>query len=242
MINRTHAFALLSGGVVAATAVYACSSSSSPAGPPLNEAGADTTSSGSGSSSGSSSSGSSSGGSSSSGSSSGGTGADGGPAPACSTLSNVIYIESGDTQEPLLKALGRKLRDEANLTIVFELTGSCTLTPNLYNNTPIPKNTSMLYIPSTAENPTWTTADPEATCTTDPNNGTPPNLGISALFTTSCAGLAGGPPAGIVQNNGPIQAYTFIVPSAEFATQTAISAAEAYYAFGDGVNNPVTPT
>ena len=74
--------------------------------------------------------------------------------------------------------------------------------------------------------PTWTTANAERTCTTDPNNGTPPNLGISALFPSSCAGL-GAPPAGIGNFNGPIQAYTFIVPTAEFATQTAITAAEA---------------
>jgi hypothetical protein len=119
------------------------------------------------------------------------------------------------------------------------LTGSCTLSPALYEGTAIPKGTSMLYIPSTAENAGWTTADAENTCTTDPNNGTPPNLGISALFPSSCAGL-GSPPSGIGQFNGPIQAYTFIVPSAEFASETAISAAEAYYAFGDGANNPVT--
>jgi hypothetical protein len=37
-----------------------------------------------------------------------------------------------------------------------------------------------------------------------------------------------------------VQAYTFVVPTAEFASQKAISAAEAYYAFGDGANNPVT--
>ena len=65
----------------------------------------------------------------------------------------LVYIESGDTQEPLLKALGRELRDSANMTIAFELTGSCTLSPNLYQGTPLPKNTNMLYIPSTAENP-----------------------------------------------------------------------------------------
>ena len=130
MINRTHAFAVLSGGVVAATAVYACSSSSNPGtSPPVNEAGADVTSSGSGSSGSGSSSGSiNEGGSDSP------TGADGGPPPACTSLQNTVYIESGDTQEPLLKALGRKLRDNANITIVFELTGSCTLSPNLYND------------------------------------------------------------------------------------------------------------
>ena len=170
----------------------------------------------------------------------GSTTTDGGPPPSCTSLpGTVVYIESGDTQEPLLKVLGRKLRDTANISIVFQLTGSCTLSPNLYNGTPIPKNSNMLYIPSTAENAAWTTAMAENTCTTDPNNGTPPNLGIAALFPSSCAGL-GTPPAGIGSFTGPIQAYTFIVPTAEFTTQTAISAAEAYYALGDGAKNPVT--
>jgi hypothetical protein len=168
------------------------------------------------------------------------TPSDGGPPPACNSLpGTVVYIESGDTQEPLLKALGRKLRDNANITIAFQLTGSCTLSPSLYAGTPIPKNTNMLYIPSTAESPSWTTANAELTCTTDPDKGTAPNLGISALFPSSCAGI-GSPPAGIGSFVGPIQAYTFIVPTAEFGTQTAISAAEAYYALGDGANNPVT--
>jgi hypothetical protein len=231
---------VLAGAAIACASSYSCSSSSgSPAAPPVNEGGADVTSSGSGS-------GSDSGSGSGSGSGGGdaqptdGTAGDGGPAPACSSLpGTVVYIESGDTQEPLLKLLGRQLRDSANITIAFQLTGSCTLTPNLYQATPIPKNTNLLYIPSTAEDPAWTPAKAERTCTTDPNNGTPPNLGISALFTTSCA-TAGSPPSGIGQFIGPIQAYTFIVPTAEFATQTAITAAEAYYAFGDGANNQVT--
>jgi hypothetical protein len=232
---------LLASAAAACPAFYACSSSSgNQSGPPLNDAGGDHTSSGS---SGGSSSGSDSGSSSGPGDSSGGgdvTNGDGGPAPACSTLpGTLVYIESGDTQEPLLKHLGRQLRDSANITIVYQLTGSCTLSPNLYQGTAIPKNTNMLYIPSTAEDPAWDPTKTERTCTTDPNNGTPPNLGISALFTTSCAGL-GSPPSGIGQFIGPIQAYTFIVPTAEFATQTSISAAEAYYAFGDGANNPVT--
>jgi hypothetical protein len=233
-MRRFQAHIFFGSGLAAAAAIYACSSSSggNNSGPPLNEAWSDTTSSSSsGSSSGSSS---SSGGS---GSSSGST--EGGPAPACSSLpGTLVYIMSGDTQEPLLKLLGRQLRDSANITILFQLTGSCTLSPALYNGTPLPANTTLEYIPSTAENPNWTTADAESTCTT--SAAIKPDLGISALFTTSCAGL-GAPPSGIGQYNGPIQAYTMIVPTAEFTNgQTSISAAEAYYAFGDGVNNPVT--
>ncbi len=164
---------------------------------------------------------------------------DGGAPPLCSSLpGTVVYIESADTQETVLDIVGRQLRDSANITITFELTGSCTVTPNLYEGTPLPKNTNMLFIPSTAECPSWTPSDPELTCTTDPNNTTPLDLGISALFPSSCED--GNPPPTIGTFIGPIQAYTFIVPTAEFATQTAITAEEAYYAFGDGLNNPVT--
>jgi hypothetical protein len=233
---RSRAIGLLAGAAVAGAAMYSCSSNNSGTStpPPVNEGGADVASSGSGGND----SGSGSGGNDSAATDA--PTSDGGPAPACSSLPGTkVYIESGDTQEPLLKLLGRQLRDNANITIVYQLTGSCTLTPNLYQGTAIPKNTNMLYIPSTAENPSWTTANPEQTCTTDPNNGTPPDLGISALFTSSCANLPT-KPSTIGQWNGPIQAYTFIVPSAEFATQTAITAAEAYYAFGFGANNPVT--
>ncbi len=225
-----------------AAAVYACSSSSNgTTPPPLNDSGMETDSTMTGDDSSSPPGDSATGGDTSMTTHPDGSPTpDGGPPPSCASLpGTVVYIESGDTQEPLLKVLGRKLRDSANITIAFQLTGSCTLAPNLYNATAIPKNTNMLYIPSTAENAGWTEADAELTCTTDPNNGTPPNLGIAALFPSSCAGL-GAPPAGIGSFDGPIQAYTFIVPTAEFANQTSISAQEAYYAFGDGVNNPVT--
>jgi hypothetical protein len=150
----------------------------------------------------------------------------------CSSLpGTLVYIESGDTQEALLKKLGRQLRDTANITIVYWLTGSCTLTPNLYNGTPIAAGQVMNYIPSTAEKPSWTTANAENTCTvTAP---TPPDVGISALYPASCQ--LGGPDAGssIGLIDGPIQAYTFIVPPSQFASDgMAIYAEEAHAAFG----------
>jgi hypothetical protein len=151
---------------------------------------------------------------------------------ACSSLpGTIVYIESGDTQQALLKKLGRQLRDAANITIVYWLTGSCTLTPNLYDGTPIAAGQVMNYVPSTAENPSWTAANPENTCTiTTP---TPPRLGISALYPASCQ--LGGPEAGssIGLIDGPIQAYTFIVPPSQFASDgMAIDAEEAHAAFG----------
>src|SRR5271154_577493 len=91
-------------------------------------------------------------------------------APLCSSLPGTkIYIESADTQETVLDIVGREMRDSANITLVFLLTGSCTIVPEIYAGTPIPKNTNMLYIPSTAENPSYNPlTDPELTCVTDP--------------------------------------------------------------------------
>ena len=237
---RVHALA----GTLVATALYACSSDDNPSTPPPVNPPADDASAlaedGSVASDDAGGGRAGSGGADSAVTDGSGAPSDGGPPPACSSLpGTVVYIESGDTQEPLLKALGRKLRDNANITIAFQLTGSCTLSPNLYAGTPIPKNTNMLYIPSTAENPSWTTSNAELTCTTDReqwHRSEPRHLrALSEQLRQRRVA-----PAGIGSFIGPIQAYTFIVPTAEFGAQTAISAAEAYYALGDGANNPVT--
>jgi hypothetical protein len=159
---------------------------------------------------------------------------------AATTGASVIYIQNGDTQEPLLKRLGKDLLANANILILYANTGSCTLTPNLYNGVQIPANTNMSYIPTvSADGGVWDPSQPSATCTTDAVNPTPIDLGISALFPASCQ--LGGPDAGtgVGLINGPVQAYTFIVPTA--SSQKAIWAEEAYYAFGFGNNNLLTP-
>jgi hypothetical protein len=160
------------------------------------------------------------------------------PTGPCAALpGTVVYVESGDTQENLLKNLGRQLRDTANITLAFNLTGSCTLTNDIYTGAKIVPNGTLKYIPSTAESPSWTAAQAEATCTT-PTAGVAIDVAISALFVDSC-GL-GATPAGLGLIQGPIQAYTFIVPTA--SNQSAIWAEEAYYTFGFGNANPLAPT
>jgi hypothetical protein len=150
-----------------------------------------------------------------------------------------VYVESGDTQENLLKNLGRHLRDTADITLAFNLTGSCTLTNDIYTGAKMVPNGTLKFIPSTAEDPNWTPSLAEPTCTT-PADGAPIDVAISALFVQSC-GL-GEPPAGsnLALVQGPIQAYTFIVPTA--SDQTAIWAEEAYYTFGFGNDNPLAPS
>ena len=154
--------------------------------------------------------------------------------PLCSSLPGpIVYIESGDTQEPLLKSIGQKLRNSASpVTLVYNLTGSCTLIQDMYTASPMKVN--LKYVPSTAENATWTPAQPSLACT---NTSVPIDLAISAVFVSACTTQA--PPAGIGLINGPIQGYGFLIPKA--STQVGITAEEAYFAFGFGQIGGASP-
>ena len=160
--------------------------------------------------------------------------ADAPPAVACATLTNPLYIMSGDTQVPILKALGKALRQDTTTptTLVWFATGSCTIIDAVYNNTPLKQNLS--YIPS---DPSW---DPNTgtvpTCT-PAAAGVPVQLGIPIVFPESCTKAT--PPATVKATKGPVQSFVFVVPNA--STAQAISAAEAYLTFGFGAAGMVSP-
>jgi hypothetical protein len=148
----------------------------------------------------------------------------------CSTLPNPIYLQVGDTQVNLMKSLGRALRDNAGkpLTLVFTTSGSCTNINGFYTQTPI--TTNFQYVPSMAEDPTWTQSSPTLTCT-PPAGGQIPDIGNSALFIASCTNEP--PVPDFVQfTNGPVQGYVLAVPKASAAI--AITFEEAYFVFGFG--------
>jgi hypothetical protein len=154
---------------------------------------------------------------------------------ACSDLPNPVYLQVGDTQEPLMKALGRKLRDEAEpITLVYVTSGSCTNVDALYNGTNITKNPS--FVPSSADNGAWKTTDPALSCTIGAS-GHAVDIANSALFVSSCNPDA--PPAGIGLFQGPVQGYGFVVP--ENSSQIALTAEEAYFAFGFGETGGAEP-
>lgn len=170
---------------------------------------------------------------------------DGGPAgggpgdggtPACASLPNTVYLQVGDTQEPVVKALGKALRDSAvhPMTIVYTTSGSCTNIEAFYTGTPITVNPK--YIPSSAEAPSWTPSAASPTCTI-PQGGHAIDLANSALFVASCD--PDEPPPGIRLFQGPVQAYDLVVPKA--STQVAMTAEEAYLTFGFGSDSQVTP-
>jgi hypothetical protein len=157
--------------------------------------------------------------------------------PTCDSLSNPIFLQVGDTQLNLMKALGRKLRDNSGnpLTLVFSTSGSCTNIDNFYNHT-APITTNFQFIPSIAEDPTWVQSSPTCACTPRAG-GVLPDIGNSALFIASCTTAT--PPATVHFTNGPIQAYVMAVPKA--SSQTAITYEEAYFVFGFGMAGMVTP-
>ena len=159
---------------------------------------------------------------------------DGTPLPACSSLVNPLYIMSGDTQVPVLKALGKALRQGPNpVTLVWYATGSCTIVDALYNGTPLKQVPS--YIP---DDPAW-----------DPSAGTVPScalesaghsldIGIPIVFPAACAPSTA-PPADLVAFKGPVQSMVFVAPHS--ASPEAISSAQAKLVFGQGAAGNVSP-
>jgi len=157
-------------------------------------------------------------------------------AVSCDTLQNPVYLQIGDTQQPLIKELGRALRDNSPhpITIVYVTSGSCTNINAMVSQTPI--TTTMMYMPSTAEDATWTAKDPPLTCD-PPTGGVVPDVANSNVFISACT--TDPLPDTIATVNGAIQAYVLAVPEA--STQTAITAEEAYFVFGFGMAGMITP-
>lgn len=161
--------------------------------------------------------------------------------PSCddtTVVKNPVYIQAEDTQVPTLKALGKRLRAQANpITIVYSSNGSCSNVAYMYQNkfTPNVNAGGTYYIP----------ADPNF----DPN-GTPPNctpsgtltpdMGMSIVFVTpeNCP-TAGTPPSDVAAIPGPVQALLFIAPKS--SSQIAITAEEAYLVFGLGPTRAMVP-
>jgi len=156
--------------------------------------------------------------------------------PKCSDLPDPIYLQVGDTQEPLMKTLGRALRDSKAraMTLVYITTGSCTNIEAIYTGKKITSNPK--YVPSSAEDPGWKTTDASPVCTIA-SEGHEVEVANSALFVSACN--PDDAPAGIKLFQGPNQGYVFAVPEA--SDQRAITAEQAYFVFGFGSAGKITP-
>jgi hypothetical protein len=159
-------------------------------------------------------------------------------ASSCDNLPNPIYLQIGDTQEPHIKDLGKRLRDSTvpgqQMTLIYVTTGSCSNIEAAYKGLKITVNPK--YIPSSQELPGWTPQMAAPTCTIDPA-GKAIDIANSALLNEACTKDA--PPPGLGLFQGANQAYLFVVPEA--STQKALTAEEAYFVFGFGTAGMAAP-
>jgi hypothetical protein len=148
-----------------------------------------------------------------------------------------IYIENGDTQEPLVKKLGKLLMQSSNkLRIFYRNRPTCNIRNDLFSGTTMITVSDgatarpVRYIPASAAFDPATTAP---TCTVpDVAPGPTISLGIGATYLSSCPTGGGAPqqPADMGVFEGPVQAYGFITN--KNSTQVAITAEEGYLAYG----------
>jgi hypothetical protein len=154
-------------------------------------------------------------------------------AALCSALGAqpIVYIENGDTQEPLVKKLGAQLIKSATpVRLVYKNRRTCDLALDMYTpNLLVADAIATKYIPSPTEDPTWTPLSVTPSCDPDPG-GVAIGLGIGATFLSSCTNLPATKPADLAIANGPVQSYGFIVPGA--SSQIALTAQEGYFAYG----------
>lgn len=145
-------------------------------------------------------------------------------------LPNPVYMTVGDTQINLMKELGAKLRETEQVTLIWRATGSCTNLDAIYGDLPMTGNLS--YIPA-GYDPVKTPTPPVCTLAAP---GMPADIANSIVFLEGCP--APKPPE-VTDTLGPVQSFVFAVPRA--SSQTAITAEEAYFAFGFGMAGRVVP-
>jgi hypothetical protein len=151
-----------------------------------------------------------------------------------------IYISGSTALEPLIKALGKQLASSTDAATKYSLVylgdGSCEGVRKFVpfgspaSTTVLSKANPLKYIDASFD----PTKDPPS-CTLSADKAA--DLGISDVFATVCSGAA--VPSGVADILGPAQAMLFVThPN---STQTAISAEQAYLAFGLGGAGMATP-
>ena len=169
-----------------------------------------------------------------------GGGAEAANGDPCANLSDednsvpAIYIENGDTQEPLVKKLGKLLmQSSSKLRVFYRNRPTCNIRNDLFSGaqmvTVVDGTTArpVRYIPG---DPTFDPASAAPTCTVPDAPPAPPiALGIGATYLSSCPQTPA-QPADVGVLNGPVQAYGFITN--KNSSQVAITAEEGYLAFG----------
>lgn len=146
---------------------------------------------------------------------------------ASSSGKQLLLVSGSTALKPLLNVMGPKLAANNNILIAYLGNGSCSGVNNVVapDQNLLAANTVMSYFPAEF---TGGAAGTPPTCTLAAAAAT--QVAISDVFVETCTRAAR--PATIGDFTGPAQVMTFVVPPA--STQTAITADEAYFAFGFG--------
>ncbi|APR74769.1 Hypothetical protein A7982_00115 [Minicystis rosea] len=156
-------------------------------------------------------------------------------AAECTSLGfqHIVYVTGSTAAKPLLAIVGRALAEGTPpVSLVYVGAGSCTgVSAVLGAQTPV----SAL---ATASNPPtyWDSGGNEKYC--DITTPVQAHVGISDVFADTCLSLPNGL-GNVVDNLGPVQAMTFVVPNA--SQEKSISAEAAYMIFGFGSASGVAP-
>ncbi|MFT3771376.1 MAG: hypothetical protein QM820_38675 [Minicystis sp.] len=156
-------------------------------------------------------------------------------AAECSALGfqHVVYVTGSTAAKPLLAEVGRALAlSNPPVTLIYVGAGSCTgVSAVLGPQTPV---TAL----ATASNPPtyWDGTGKESTC--DLSTPVQANVGISDVFAETCLSLPNGL-GSVVDNLGPVQSMTFVVPNV--SSEMSLSAEAAYMIFGFGAASGVAP-
>ena len=122
------------------------------------------------------------------------------------------------------------LRETEQVTLVWRATGSCTNLDTIYGDLKL--SGSLSYIPA-GYDPAKTPTPPVCTVAAP---GVAADIANSIVFLEGCPAQK---PAAVSDTLGPVQSFVFVAPRA--SSQTAITAEEAYFAFGFGMAGQIVP-
>lgn len=138
-------------------------------------------------------------------------------------LPDPIVVAGSTAVQPLVQLLGKALA--GTTTVIYAAQGSCVGVSDILGAVPV--TGTAIYFDGTG-----------ATLTCNlPAAGMAVDVGLSDIFIDTCTGAPA--PAGFGQFSGPVEAMLFVMPKA--AQQQAITADEAYFAFGFGASGMAKP-
>jgi len=145
----------------------------------------------------------------------------------CSTLENPVYVAGSSAVGPFIAKVAAELRQQSPaITVVYLSSGSCDGV-NYFGGTPaMLTGTGKIY-----------DSDGKEVAGGCALNGNPVDIGVSDVYASSCG--VSELPSDVKDFYGPVQAMTFVVPSA--SSQSVISAEAAYLVYGFGNNSQVSP-